>query len=103
MNTVHLIGTVKYDPKLNTFRSGKVKTSVLIETPPADGQQYPDNAEVVGWEDLAMALADLKQGDEVEIRGRVKTESWDDKNDPKKKIYKMVVLATSVETNLPPF
>jgi single-strand DNA-binding protein len=102
MNQVHLIGTVKFAPKLKTFNSGKAKTSVLIETPPAAGQQYPDCADVVGWDDEAMLLADLKEGDEVEIHGRVKTESWDDKQSGQKR-YKMVVVASSVEANLPPF
>jgi single-strand DNA-binding protein len=95
MNSVHLIGTVKFAPKLNTFNSGKAKTSVLIETPPAAGQQYPDRADVVGWDDEAMALADLKQGDAVEIHGRVKTESWDDRESGQKR-YKMVVVASTV-------
>lgn len=96
MNSVHLIGTVKFAPKLNTFKSGSCKASTIIETPPADGQQYPDNADVVAWENEAMALADLKPGDAVEIHGRVKTESWDDPTAPKGKRYKCVVLATSV-------
>lgn len=95
MNSVHLIGTVKFAPKLNTFRSGSCKTSTIINTPPAEGQQYPDNADVVAWDDQAMALADLKPGDAVEIHGRLKTESWDDKATGRK-VYKMVVVAASV-------
>jgi single-stranded DNA-binding protein len=95
MNSVHLIGTVKFAPKLNTFNSGKAKTSVLIECPPAAGRQYPDRAEVVGWDDEAMALADLKEGDAVEIHGRIVTESWDDKATGKK-VYKMVCSAEKV-------
>ena len=95
MNQVHLVGTLKFDPKLQTFNSGKAKASALIETPPADGQQYPDRVEVVGWENEGMALADLKQGDAVEVHGRVKTESWDDR-DSGRKIYKQVVIASSV-------
>jgi single-stranded DNA-binding protein len=95
MNSVHLIGTVKFAPKLNTFNSGSCKASAIIETPPADGEQYPDRAEVVAWGDQGMALADLKQGDAVEIHGRAKTESWDDKASGQKR-YKMVVVATSV-------
>jgi single-stranded DNA-binding protein len=95
MNQVHLIGTVKFAPRFKSFPSGKAKTSVLIETPPAAGQQYPDRADVVGWDDEAMALADLKQGDAVEIHGRVKTESWDDMASGQKR-YKMVVVASKV-------
>jgi len=96
MNSVHLIGTVKFAPKLNTFKSGSCKASTIIETPPAEGQQYPDNSDVVAWDDQAMVLADLKPGDPVEIHGRTTTESWDDPTAPRGKRYKMVVKATSV-------
>ena len=95
MNTVHLIGTLKFDPRFTPFNSGTAKTSAIVETPAAEGQQYPDKADVVAWDDLAMSLADLKAGDAVEIHGRLKTESWDDKATGQKR-YKMVCLATSV-------
>ncbi len=95
MNAVHLIGTIKFAPKLNTFNSGSCKASTIVACPPADGQQYPDNADVVAWDDQAMALADLKPGDAVEIHGRLKTESWDDRATGKK-VYKMVCIASSV-------
>lgn len=95
MNSVHLIGTVKFAPKLNTFNSGSCKASTIIECPPAEGQQYPDKADVVAWDDQGMALADLRPGDAVEIHGRLKTESWDDKASGRK-VYKMVVVASSV-------
>jgi len=95
MNTVHLIGTLKFDPRYKAFNSGKSKTTAVIETPPAPGRQYPDSVDVTAWDDEAMALADLKQGDAVEIHGRVTTESWDDK-ETGKKVYKQVCVATSV-------
>lgn len=96
MNEVHLIGTVKFAPRFKSFQSGSAKTTAIIETPPAPGRQYGDKVDVSAWDDEAMALADLKQGDAVEIHGRVTTESWDDKENPGKKIYKQVCVATSV-------
>ena len=95
MNSVHLIGTVKFAPRFKSFVSGKAKTTAIIETPPAPGRQYGDKVEITAWNDEAMALADLKQGDAVEIHGRVTTESWDSK-ETGKKVYKQVCEATSV-------
>jgi len=95
MNSVHLIGTVRYAPRFKSFYSGSAKTTAIIETPPAPGRQYGDKIDVSAWDDEAMALADLKQGDAVEIHGRVTTESWDDR-ETGKKVYKQVCLATSV-------
>lgn len=96
MNQVHLIGTLKFAPRFKSFNSGSAKTTAIIETPPAPGRQYGDKIDVSAWDEEAMALADLKQGDAVEIHGRVTTESWDDKETPGKKVYKQVVVATSV-------
>jgi single-stranded DNA-binding protein len=96
MNQVHLIGTLKFDPRYKAFNSGKSKTTAVIETPPAPGRQYPDSVDVTAWDDEAMSLADLKKGDAVEIHGRVTTESWDDKETPGKKVYKQTCVATSV-------
>jgi single-stranded DNA-binding protein len=95
MNAAHLIGTLKFAPRFKPFNSGKAKTTAIIETPPAPGRQYGDKVDVSAWDDEAMALADLKQGDAVEIHGRITTESWDDK-ETGKKVYKQVVVATSV-------
>lgn len=95
MNSVHLIGTVKFAPRFKSFTSGSAKTTAIIETPPAPGRQYGDKIDVSAWDDEAMALADLKAGDAIEFHGRVTTESWDDK-ETGKKVYKQVCVATSV-------
>jgi single-stranded DNA-binding protein len=103
MNTVHLIGTIKFAPRLNfTFNSGKSKATAIIACQ-AEGRQYPDNVDVAAWDDAALTLADCLQGQEVEIHGRVTTESWDDKETGKKR-YKMLVIAKTVKVvgALPP-
>lgn len=97
MNSVHLIGSIKFQPKLNTFKTGSCKASTIVECPPAQGQQCPDRADVVAWDDQAMILADLKQGDAIEVHGRVKTESWDDRESGQKR-YKCVVVATTISS-----
>ena len=91
MNTVHLVGELAFDAKLKTFQSGSAKATALIAAK-ADGRQYPDKIDVAAWDDVALALADLKRDDPMEIRGRVTTESWDDKSTGKK-VYKQVVVA----------
>jgi single-stranded DNA-binding protein len=95
MNSAHLIGTVRFAPRFKSFESGSAKTTAIIETPPAPGRQYGDKIDVSAWDDEAMALADLKEGDAVEIHGRITTESWNDR-ETGKKIYKQVCVATSV-------
>jgi single-stranded DNA-binding protein len=95
MNSVHLIGTVRFAPRFKSFESGLAKTTAIIETPPAPGRQYGDKIDVSAWDDEAMALADLKEGDAVEIHGRITTESWNDR-ETGKKVYKQVCVATSV-------
>ena len=40
---------------------------------------------------MAQSAKDLKEGDFVVARGKLRTDSWDDKNNPGKKVYKLVV------------
>ena len=96
MNQVHLVGTLAFDPKVKFFDSGKAKSTALIAAQ-ALGRQYPDKVDVAAWDDQGQQLGDLKQGDPVEIFGRITTESWYDRNTGKK-VYKQVVIAESVAT-----
>lgn len=94
MNTVHLVGELAFDAKLKTFSSGSAKATALIAAQ-APGRQYPDKVDVAAWDDAALTLADMKQGQPVEIHGRITTESWDDRNTGKK-VYKQIVIAETV-------
>lgn len=96
MNQVRLVGTLAFDAKLKTFSSGKAKATALVKAQAA-GREYPDTVDVAAWDDQGLQLADMKQGDFVEIFGRITTESWDDRNTGKK-VYKQVVIAESVAT-----
>ena len=96
MNQVHLVGTLAFDPRIKFFDSGKSKATALVAAQ-APGRQYPDKVDVAAWDDQGQQLGDMKQGDAVEIFGRITTESWDDRTTGKK-VYKTVVIAESVAT-----
>ncbi len=96
MNQVHLVGTLAFDPRIKFFDSGKSKATCLVAAQ-APGRQYPDKVGVAAWGGEGELLADMKQGDAVEIFGRITTESWDDRSTGKK-VYKTVVIAESVAT-----
>jgi single-strand DNA-binding protein len=96
MNQVHLVGTLAFDPRIKFFDSGKSKATCLVAAQ-APGRQYPDKVDVAAWDDQGQQLGDMKQGDAVEIFGRITTESWDDRSTGKK-VYKTVVIAESVAT-----
>jgi single-strand DNA-binding protein len=96
MNQVHLVGTLAFDPRIKFFDSGKSKATCLVAAQ-APGRQYPDKVDVAAWDDQGQQLGDMKQGDAVEIFGRITTESWDDRTTGKK-VYKTVVIAESVAT-----
>jgi single-stranded DNA-binding protein len=97
MNSVHLIGSLRFAPRMQTFNSGKAKTTAIIETPPAPGRQYGDKVDICAWDAEAMQLGDLKQGDAIEVHGRLTTESWDDRESGKK-VYRMTCVATTVSS-----
>ena len=96
MNQVHLVGTLAFDPRIKYFDSGKSKATCLVAAQ-APGRQYPDKVDVAAWGGEGELLADMKQGQAVEIFGRITTESWDDRSTGKK-VYKTVVIAESVAT-----
>lgn len=79
------IGRLGRDPEVRYFESGscKVSTRIAIPRPGAkknDGQQ-PDWFGLELWGEQAQAFADaLHKGDLVDVTGRVKSESWQDKS-----------------------
>lgn len=83
--SVHrFIGRLGRDPEVSYFESGTCKASarIAINRPGAkknDGQE-PDWFGVEVWGEQAQAFADaLHKGDLVDVTGRVKSESWQDK------------------------
>jgi single-strand DNA-binding protein len=74
-------GRLGGDPEIRYFESGKsvVSFRIAINQPGAkrDDGKEPDWFKVEAWNELATEMADaLKKGDLVEVTGRVKTETW---------------------------
>ena len=79
------IGRLGGDPEIKYFQSGAcVATArIAVNKPGAkkdDGQQ-PDWFKVEIWNEPAQAFVDAaKKGDLIDVSGRVKTETWTDRN-----------------------
>jgi single-strand DNA-binding protein len=74
-------GRLGGDPEIRYFESGKsvVNFRIAINQPGAkrDDGKEPDWFKVEAWNELATEMADaLKKGDLVEVIGRVKTETY---------------------------
>lgn len=78
-------GRLARDPESRYFENGNSVTSfrIAVNKPGAkrDDGQEPDWFKVEAWRELGEAMADtLKKGDLVEVTGRVKFETWTDRN-----------------------
>jgi single-strand DNA-binding protein len=78
-------GRLARDPESKYFENGNSVTSfrIAVNKPGAkrDDGQEPDWFKVEAWRELGEAMADtLKKGDLVEVTGRVKFETWTDRN-----------------------
>jgi single-strand DNA-binding protein len=79
------IGRMARDPEIRYFESGNcvVNARILINKPGAkkDDGQEPDGFKVEIWGEKATAFADAtRKGDLVDVTGRVKSETWTDRN-----------------------
>lgn len=91
LNRVMLIGRLGKDPEIQHFDSGVVKASFSLATSEVyinkDGQRIEQTEwhNVVMWRKLAeIAEKYLHKGKMVYIEGRLKTRSWDDKDNVKR-------------------
>jgi single-strand DNA-binding protein len=79
------LGRLAADPEVKYFENGNsvCNARLLVNKPGAkkdDGQQ-PDGFKLEIWGERAQAFADAaKQGDMVDVTGRIKSESWADRN-----------------------
>ena len=78
------IGRMARDPELRSFDSGNCVCNVriLINKPGAkrDDGQEPDGFKLEIWGEKAQAFTDAtRKGDLVDVTGRVKSESWNDR------------------------
>jgi single-strand DNA-binding protein len=79
------IGRMARDPEIRYFESGNCvcNARILINKPGAkkDDGQEPDGFKVEIWGEKAQGFADAaKKGDLVDVTGRVKSETWTDRN-----------------------
>jgi single-strand DNA-binding protein len=85
-SSVHrFIGRLGADPEVRYFESGSAvaNANIAINKPGAkkDDGQKPDWIRVEVWGEQAQAFADaLTKGNLVDVTGRVKTNSWTDRN-----------------------
>lgn len=78
------VGRLTRDPELRTLDSGKsvCNVRILINRPGAkrDDGQEPDGFKLELWNDLALSFVDAhRKGDLCDVWGRVKSESWTDR------------------------
>ena len=79
------IGRMARDPEIRSFDSGNCVCNVriLINKPGAkrDDGQEPDGFKLEIWGEKAQAFTDAtRKGDLVDVTGRVKSETWTDRN-----------------------
>lgn len=96
INQVILLGRLTRDPELRTTTSGKniVNFSIAVDRGGAD--DTADFFEVTAWEKLGdLVMQYLGKGRKVLVQGRLRQDSWDDKETGKKRT-KIEVTATDV-------
>ena len=96
INQVILLGRLTRDPELRTTSGGKniVNFSIAVDRGGAD--DTADFFEVTAWEKLGdLVMQYLGKGRKVLVQGRLRQDSWDDKETGKKR-SKIEVTATDV-------
>ena len=95
-NQWRFIGRLGADPELRSFQSGaSVANARLLVNKPGqkrDDGQKPFSFKLELWNDKAQRFVDeARKGDLIDVEGRVKTESWDDKSTGEKR-HSLVVM-----------
>ena len=96
VNQVILMGRLTRDPEQRTTTSGKtiVTFSIAVDRGGQDG--VADFFDVTAWEKLGeLVVQYLSKGRRVLVQGRLRQDSWDDK-EPGKKRTKVEVVASDV-------
>ena len=102
INQVILMGRLTRDPEQRTTPSGKtvVRFSIAVDRQTSD--DTADFFEVTAWEKLGeLVVQYLGKGRRVLVQGRLRQDSWDDKESGKKR-SKVEVVATDVTFLDPP-
>src|SRR6478735_4935128 len=96
INQVILMGRLTRDPEMRTTTTGKSIASFSIAVDRGGQDDQADFFEVTAWEKLGELVSQyLSKGRRCLVQGRLRQDSWDDKETGKKR-SKVEVVATDV-------
>lgn len=96
INQVILMGRLTRDPEVRTTTTGKTITSFSIAVDRGGQEDQADFFDVTAWEKLGELVSQyLSKGRRCLVQGRLRQDSWDDKETGKKR-SKVEVVATDV-------
>lgn len=96
INQVILMGRLTRDPEVRTTTTGKTITSFSLAVDRGGQDDATDFFDVTAWEKLGELVAQyLSKGRRCLVQGRLRQDSWDDKESGKKR-SKVAVVATDV-------
>ena len=96
VNQVILLGRLTRDPEMRTTNSGKSIASFSLAVDRGGQEDAADFFDITAWEKLAELVDQyLAKGSKVLVQGRLRQDSWDDKDTGKKRT-KIEVVATDV-------
>lgn len=96
INQVTLMGRLTRDPEQRTTPSGKTIVSFSLAVDRGGQEDQADFFDVTAWEKLGELVAQyLSKGRRCLVQGRLRQDSWDDKETGKKR-SKVEVVATDV-------
>lgn len=96
INQVILMGRLTRDPEQRTTTSGKTVVSFSIAVDRVGQDDQADFFDVTAWEKLGdLVMQYLAKGRRVLVQGRLRQDSWDDKETGKKR-SRIEVTATDV-------
>ncbi len=96
INQVMLMGRLTRDPEVRTTSTGKTITSFSIAVDRGGQDDATDFFDVTAWEKLGELVSQyLSKGRRCLVQGRLRQDSWDDKETGKKRT-KIEVVATDI-------
>ena len=96
INQVIIMGRLTRDPEVRTTTTGKTITSFSLAVDRGGQEDAADFFDVTAWEKLGELVSQyLSKGRRCLVQGRLRQDSWDDKETGKKR-SKIEVVATDV-------
>jgi single-strand DNA-binding protein len=97
VNKVILLGNLGKDPEIQTFESGVKKAAFSLATTEVYKNKDGNNVEQTEWHNIVLwrNLADvaekyLKKGAQIYIEGKIRTRSWEDKDNNKRYVTEII-------------